>query len=65
MSANWEAGINERIESLEKMRDNLVGCIGCGCLSMENCPLYNKDDVLAGEGAGARRWRAAAALPGQ
>lgn len=56
VSARWTDGVNRRIASLEKMRDNLEGCIGCGCLSMENCPLYNRDDALAVEGPGARRW---------
>jgi len=56
VSASWTAGIDARIRSLQKMRDNLTGCIGCGCLSLENCPLYNKDDVLAAEGPGARLW---------
>ena len=39
---------------LERLRDNLSGCIGCGCLSLDVCPLYNPDDVLADEGPGAR-----------
>ena len=47
--------LTARIEALTRLRDNLDGCIGCGCLSMEACPLANPDDRLAKEGAGARR----------
>jgi len=35
------------------LRNSLNGCIGCGCLSMKNCPIYNEDDKLAKEGCGA------------
>ncbi|MGB3407902.1 MAG: redox-sensitive transcriptional activator SoxR [Jannaschia sp.] len=43
-----------RIDQLTRLRDNLDGCIGCGCLSMDRCALYNPDDVRAAEGPGAR-----------
>jgi MerR family redox-sensitive transcriptional activator SoxR len=38
---------------MEKLQDYLSACIGCGCISMEACPLYNKDDKLAKLGNGA------------
>jgi MerR family redox-sensitive transcriptional activator SoxR len=52
LSSNWQAELNARIAYLERLRDSLTGCIGCGCLSMKNCPIYNQDDKLAAEGTG-------------
>lgn len=46
--------LDEKIEALQKMRDNLDGCIGCGCLSLEACALYNPADIAAKKGAGPR-----------
>lgn len=53
LSSGWQAGLNARIAYLERLRDSLTGCIGCGCLSMKNCPIYNEGDKLALEGDGA------------
>ena len=53
LSTHWREGLNERIAYLERLRDRLTGCIGCGCLSMKNCPIYNEDDKLGAEGSGA------------
>jgi len=55
LSTRWRAQLDERIRMLEKLRDDLTGCIGCGCLSLQACRLYNPGDALAGEGAGPRR----------
>jgi MerR family redox-sensitive transcriptional activator SoxR len=44
--------LDARIAYLERLRDLLTGCIGCGCLSMKNCPIYNENDKLAREGDG-------------
>lgn len=55
MSAGWADKLTARIERLTKLRDQMDHCIGCGCLSVKNCPLYNPDDVLGGEGPGPRR----------
>ena len=52
----WRALLEERIEMLTRLRDQMGYCIGCGCLSLENCPLYNSDDTLGQNGPGARRW---------
>ncbi len=43
-----------------RVRDGLSSCIGCGCLSLRACPVYNPHDELSLEGPGARRWPAAA-----
>ena len=52
LSRFWRKDLDARIAYLERLRDHLTGCIGCGCLSMSNCPLYNEDDKLAEEGSG-------------
>lgn len=53
LSSNWKESLNQRIQCMEKLRDYLTGCIGCGCLSMDACPLYNEGDKLAEKGTGA------------
>ncbi|MDN2662275.1 redox-sensitive transcriptional activator SoxR [Psychromonas sp. 14N.309.X.WAT.B.A12] len=53
LSMHWKDSLNERIQSMQKLRDYLSGCIGCGCLSMDACPLYNENDKLATIGNGA------------
>ncbi|MCG7597356.1 redox-sensitive transcriptional activator SoxR [Mycobacterium sp. PSTR-4-N] len=55
LSAGWRDDLDERITHLERLRDNLAGCIGCGCLSLKTCTLANPDDVLAAHGPGAAR----------
>lgn len=52
MSANWADRLNDRIKALSQLRDEMQGCIGCGCLSMKDCPLRNPKDVLGKGGAG-------------
>lgn len=54
MSQEWYQMLNERIVSLLQLRDQMGTCIGCGCLSMADCPLRNPDDVLADRGPGPR-----------
>ena len=46
--------LDERMRMIERMRDRLDGCIGCGCLSLRQCALYNPDDRLRARGPGAR-----------
>ena len=46
--------LDERIAMIERVRDRLDGCIGCGCLSLEKCALYNPEDTLADNGPGPR-----------
>ena len=52
LASSWRESLNARIHYLENLRDHLSGCIGCGCLSLKRCPLYNKDDELSAEGVG-------------
>lgn len=52
LSKNWQQQLNQRIAYMEKLRDSLTGCIGCGCLSMTKCPIYNPEDKLGDEGSG-------------
>jgi MerR family transcriptional regulator, redox-sensitive transcriptional activator SoxR len=55
LSAGWKAELDRRIVLLSRVRDELTGCIGCGCLSMVRCPLFNPEDAMRTEGAGPRR----------
>ncbi|MBX9465830.1 MAG: redox-sensitive transcriptional activator SoxR [Aquamicrobium sp.] len=54
LSEEWREELNERIRKLTQLRDRLTGCIGCGCLSVRECPLRNPYDELGHEGPGAR-----------
>ncbi|TMF99117.1 MAG: redox-sensitive transcriptional activator SoxR [Chloroflexi bacterium] len=54
LSQSWRSRLNERIYDLERLRDELTGCIGCGCLSLQRCRLYNPGDAAAVLGQGAR-----------
>jgi MerR family transcriptional regulator, redox-sensitive transcriptional activator SoxR len=54
MSRIWRRRLEDRISSLEALRDDLTSCIGCGCLSLQRCRLYNPDDVASTRGTGAR-----------
>lgn len=54
LSLGWRERLDERIALLEGLRDRLSSCIGCGCLSLRSCALYNPDDALATEGPGPR-----------
>jgi len=49
----WRDELNRKIAYMEKLRDSMTSCIGCGCLSLKKCPIYNQDDKLAEEGGGA------------
>jgi MerR family redox-sensitive transcriptional activator SoxR len=55
MSSRWRHQLDRRITLMTRLRDELTGCIGCGCLSLKTCPLYNRDDSLSSEGSGPRR----------
>ena len=54
ISAEFRSALDARITTLTKLRDNLDGCIGCGCLSLEACALYNPTDRAAKKGQGPR-----------
>ncbi|GAA0479288.1 MULTISPECIES: redox-sensitive transcriptional activator SoxR [Tatumella] len=53
LTRHWREELDKRIETLTHLRDDLNGCIGCGCLSMRDCPLRNPGDQLAASGQGA------------
>jgi len=54
LSLNWRDQLDVRIAKLEKLREQLSSCIGCGCLSLKRCTLYNPRDRAAASGAGPR-----------
>ena len=53
ISRTWRTRLDAEIEALERLRDGLTGCIGCGCLSLQVCRMSNPKDVLAPQGPGA------------
>jgi MerR family redox-sensitive transcriptional activator SoxR len=55
LSVAWSADLDDRIAAMQALRDRLAGCIGCGCLSLRACALYNPQDACASQGGGARR----------
>lgn len=54
LSRGWRRELDERIAALEGLRDRLTSCIGCGCLSLQSCRLFNPGDEAAARGAGAK-----------
>lgn len=54
LSRRWRADLDDRIQRLVRLRDQLDGCIGCGCLSLGACPLRNPWDRLGEQGPGPR-----------
>ena len=56
LSASWTSRIDERIAELERLREGLTQCIGCGCLSLKQCRLSNPGDRAARLGPGPRYW---------
>lgn len=54
LSSRWRKDLDERIQQLAALRDQLTDCIGCGCLSIQACPLRNPWDELAEQGPGPR-----------
>ena len=56
LASAWTSRIDQRIEELERLKLGLTECIGCGCLSLDRCPLANPDDRAARLGPGARYW---------
>lgn len=56
LSGLWVQRVDERIAELERLKAGLIGCIGCGCLSMKRCQLYNPNDRVGLRGSGPRFW---------
>ncbi len=54
ISRTFGKEIDARIDALQTLREKLNGCIGCGCLSLKTCALYNPDDQIAKKGSGPR-----------
>ena len=54
LATSWRPRLDEQIAMLTRMRDQLDGCIGCGCLSLTSCGLWNPDDAAAEMGTGPR-----------
>ncbi|MGK5499833.1 redox-sensitive transcriptional activator SoxR [Streptomyces sp. URMC 125] len=54
VARTWQRRIDRQIEDLERLRQRLTGCIGCGCLSLRKCGLYNPGDAAGAHGPGAR-----------
>lgn len=54
LSSLWRKDLEQKIEQMNALKDKLTVCIGCGCLSVKDCPLRNPDDKAASFGPGAR-----------
>ncbi len=54
LSTSWQGRLDEQMRLLVNLRDRLDGCIGCGCLSLDVCALFNADDKAAATGTGPR-----------
>jgi len=55
VSQCWQEELDRRMRHLEQLRNDFTGCVGCGCMSIDRCPLINPNDVMGREGAGPRR----------
>lgn len=58
LSKRWRGELETRIDALQRLRDSLTSCIGCGCLSLRSCGLFNQEDELAEFGPGAPKLKA-------
>lgn len=56
LSRAWRPLLDQKIQAMTQLRDQLSACIGCGCLSLKKCALYNPKDAAAKHGSGARYW---------
>ena len=56
LSGEWTQRIDQRIAELQRLREGLTQCIGCGCLSIDRCRLANPADRAGGAGPGPRYW---------
>ncbi|WJJ14350.1 redox-sensitive transcriptional activator SoxR (plasmid) [Prescottella equi] len=55
ISKRWHARLEARRREIQRLEEELIGCIGCGCLSLNSCRIINPDDQLSAEGPGPRR----------
>jgi MerR family redox-sensitive transcriptional activator SoxR len=56
LSSRWTSRVDERIAELQRLKEGLTGCIGCGCLSLQTCRLANPEDRASRAGPGPRYW---------
>lgn len=56
LSSHWVKRIDQRIAELQQLKEGMKECIGCGCLSIDECALANPEDCLGKKGKGARHW---------
>lgn len=54
LSQGWRGRLDHQIQELQALRDELTDCIGCGCLSLKSCALFNPSDAISEKGSGAR-----------
>jgi MerR family redox-sensitive transcriptional activator SoxR len=54
LSTGWRARLDQQITELQALRDELTDCIGCGCLSLQSCAIFNPADAVATRGSGPR-----------
>lgn len=64
MSVRWQQLVHRKMQELDQLSRSLDSCIGCGCLSLQRCAIFNPDDTAATEGPGSRWLRAAISPPG-
>ncbi|MBE8607696.1 redox-sensitive transcriptional activator SoxR [Vibrio cyclitrophicus] len=55
VAKKWQGQLDSKMSQLRSLQENLTGCIGCGCLSMQKCHLLNPEDILHDQGQGAQR----------
>lgn len=57
LTTTWTSRIDERIREMQRLRDSLTSCIGCGCLSLQTCAVMNPQDQCGQHGSGPRFWK--------
>ncbi|KAA8670053.1 redox-sensitive transcriptional activator SoxR [Vibrio gigantis] len=55
VAKKWQGQLDSKMAQIRSLQENLTGCIGCGCLSMQKCHLLNPEDILHDQGQGAQR----------
>ncbi|MFC8850067.1 MULTISPECIES: redox-sensitive transcriptional activator SoxR [unclassified Micromonospora] len=55
MTSCWQSDLDDRLRKLQQLRDDFADCVGCGCMSLDRCPMINPMDRLGSAGPGPRR----------
>jgi len=63
LSRSWRARLDNQIAELQALRDELTDCIGCGCLSLKSCAIFNPSDAISNKGSGPRYLLGDARMP--